>query len=168
VVEAALDLIDDRGLEGLNFRDLAEALGVGTMTSYGYFADKEDLLNAMAAHALASLAVDGGSGATWDQQLETAMLGIHDSLEAHPGVIDLLLAKPDVERIEEFNAGIVTMLTGAGFDKEQARKIIRSLSSYVVGYHAIVRRRRNPRGIPPGSFEYGFNQLMEAVRQEGP
>src|ERR1700704_3572384 len=79
VIEAALDLIDADGLPALNLRKLAASLGVSAMTPYSYFKDKSDLLNAIVGHALAVLTVDPASTAPWDEQLETAMRGMHEA-----------------------------------------------------------------------------------------
>ena len=37
VAGAALELVDEVGLDGLSMRRLAQRVGVGTMTLYGYF-----------------------------------------------------------------------------------------------------------------------------------
>src|SRR5436305_14192158 len=47
VAAAALELLDRDGLEALSMRRLADQLGVGTMTLYGYFRSKDALLDAV-------------------------------------------------------------------------------------------------------------------------
>src|SRR5207237_9092478 len=53
VAAAALELLDREGLEALSMRRLAEQLGVGTMTLYGYFRSKDELLDAVIDAAVA-------------------------------------------------------------------------------------------------------------------
>src|SRR3981189_2170177 len=53
VVEAALALIAERGLDGLSMRGLGEALGVEAMSLYHWFASKDRLLDAVADRLLA-------------------------------------------------------------------------------------------------------------------
>lgn len=55
VVEAALRLADEEGLEALTMPTLARRLGCGVMTIYGYIQNKEDLLDAIAQRGLADL-----------------------------------------------------------------------------------------------------------------
>jgi len=55
VVDAALKLADDEGLEALTMQSLAKRLNCGVMTIYGYVEDKEDLLNAISQRGLRDL-----------------------------------------------------------------------------------------------------------------
>src|SRR5688500_15407241 len=47
VLQAAIGLADQSGIDGLSMRKLAQELGVEAMSLYHYFARKEELLNAM-------------------------------------------------------------------------------------------------------------------------
>src|SRR5438132_3766164 len=55
VVDAALQLADQHGLEALSMPTLARRLECGVMTIYGYVDSKEDLLDAIALRGLADL-----------------------------------------------------------------------------------------------------------------
>src|SRR5579863_4395496 len=55
VVDAALALGDEEGLEALTMPNLARRLECGVMTIYGYVASKEDLLDAIAQRGLRDL-----------------------------------------------------------------------------------------------------------------
>jgi TetR/AcrR family tetracycline transcriptional repressor len=55
VVEAALGLADQDGLEALSMQNLARRLECGVMTIYGYVDSKEDLLDAIALRGLRDL-----------------------------------------------------------------------------------------------------------------
>ena len=55
VVEAALRLADQEGLEALTMPTLARRLDCGVMTIYGYVDDKKDLLDAIALRGLADV-----------------------------------------------------------------------------------------------------------------
>jgi TetR/AcrR family transcriptional regulator, tetracycline repressor protein len=55
VVEAALALADQEGLEALSMQNLARRLECGVMTIYGYVDSKEDLLDAIALRGLSDL-----------------------------------------------------------------------------------------------------------------
>ncbi|GAP59756.1 MULTISPECIES: TetR/AcrR family transcriptional regulator [Arthrobacter] len=55
VVEAALTLADEEGLEALTMPMLARRLNCGVMTTYGYVNGKEDLLDAIAQRGLRDL-----------------------------------------------------------------------------------------------------------------
>lgn len=53
VIAAALDLLDEVGLDAISTRQLAKRLGVEQPSLYWHFRKKEDLLAAMAATAMA-------------------------------------------------------------------------------------------------------------------
>ena len=55
VVEAALQLADQEGLDALSMQTLARRLECGVMTIYGYIDNKEDLLDAIALRGLVDL-----------------------------------------------------------------------------------------------------------------
>jgi TetR/AcrR family transcriptional regulator, tetracycline repressor protein len=55
IVEAALSLTDERGLEALTMPSLAGRLQCGVMTLYGYIESKDDLLDAIAQRGLRDL-----------------------------------------------------------------------------------------------------------------
>jgi AcrR family transcriptional regulator len=63
IVEAATEIADTHGLEGLSMRAVAERLGIGTMSLYRYVPGKAELLDVMVDRASASCAtLDGGGG----------------------------------------------------------------------------------------------------------
>jgi len=162
VLEAALELTDADGLAALNLRKLAAALGVSAMTPYSYFSDKAELLNAMVGHALRALNLDPASTEPWDVQLEAAMRGMHDSFERHPGVIELILAESDYSRLDDFRRELTSMLVGAGLTERQSTDALRTLTSYIIGFTMMHRRR----GRSSDSFEHGLELYMNALRGE--
>lgn len=54
IVAAAVRIADEEDLEALTMRRLARELAVGTMTLYGYFANKDEILDAMADSIMGS------------------------------------------------------------------------------------------------------------------
>jgi AcrR family transcriptional regulator len=49
--DVATDIYIEKGLEGLNMRELAARLGVSAMTPYRYFKDKDEILSAIRTRA---------------------------------------------------------------------------------------------------------------------
>jgi AcrR family transcriptional regulator len=163
VVEAALDLIDADGLGALNLRKLAASLGVSAMTPYSYFEDKSALTGAMVSHGL-----DPDATAPWDVKLESAMRGMHDALERHPGVIELILAESDIGPLADFRQALIAMLVEAGFERRAAADALRTLTSYILGYTMLtrLRRRRRSRVQARQSFDHGLVRLMDSLRAD--
>lgn len=55
IIEAALELIDSEGLDGLSARQLAARLGCKAMSLYNHVASMDDLLDGIVDHLLASV-----------------------------------------------------------------------------------------------------------------
>jgi AcrR family transcriptional regulator len=134
VAAAALDLLDRDGLAALSMRRLADSLGVGTMTLYGYFRSKEELLDAVIDAAVADREPVELEG-PWQDQLRRLMQAARRSLGRHPSLVKVRAERP-VLRPEalRFAESAVTILRAAGFDRTEAARSFRLLFTYVFGY----------------------------------
>jgi AcrR family transcriptional regulator len=133
IATAALEFAERNGLDALTMRRLADHLGVGTMTLYGYFKDKDELLDAIVDVATAQLEIARGTGG-WKEQLRALMVEIRRGLAEHP--VGVLLRQrrpmwsPGALRVSE--AGLQILLA-AGFSKADAARAYRSLFNYTFG-----------------------------------
>lgn len=163
VLEAALELVDARGLAALNLRALATRLGVSAMTPYSYFADKAELLTAMVGHALAPLGEETAVASEWDEAITGAMRGLHGALQRHPGVVELIIVESHAQGLEDFRQQLITILRGEGLSRTRAADVLRTLTSYILGYTLMSRLRRS---ASPDSFEGGLTMIMDSLRRE--
>jgi AcrR family transcriptional regulator len=73
LVEGAIELIAERGVRGFSLAELSRRLGVTVAAPYRHFADRDELLAAVAVRALHAfadaLAAGGGDGDPPEQQL---------------------------------------------------------------------------------------------------
>ena len=137
VAKAALELADADGLEALSMRALADRLGVGTMTLYGYFRNKDELLDAVVNSAVGdsdATALDGD----WREQLRTHVLDARRSLLRHPSLVELRVRRP-VLRPEalRFSETALSILRGAGLDVRESTAGFRLLFTYTFGFAAL-------------------------------
>ena len=56
LIEKAIEVIDEKGVEGLSLRKVAAACGVSEAAPYSHFANKSELLAAIESHALGKFA----------------------------------------------------------------------------------------------------------------
>jgi AcrR family transcriptional regulator len=134
IAEAALALVDREGVDALSMRRLASELGLGTMTLYGYFASKDELLDAVVARAATGgkrLAVPEGP---WHERLRAIARAWHANLARHPSLVQLRLRGPIMgpEPFRLTEAGLVA-LREAGFSPVAAARAFRVLFLYVFG-----------------------------------
>jgi TetR/AcrR family transcriptional regulator, tetracycline repressor protein len=140
VIDAALRIADEEGLDSVSFRRLAEQFAVTPMALYWHFADKEALLGALADRLWQETAEtldrsleqlpddDDGWG-----QLRLTLIALVEAMQPHPAVAELVPT-----RVLECEAGRdVTELTlgflaRQGFDAAQASDLGRFVLSSAV------------------------------------
>jgi AcrR family transcriptional regulator len=141
IARAALELVDRDGLEGLTMQRLAERMGVGTMTLYGYFRSKDELLDAIVDAAVGDPESRVGDG-SWRERLSQLAHNAHRRLAEHPALVQIRLRQPVLrpEALRFGEAGL-DILHGAGFDSADAAQAYRLLFTYVVGFAALSPER---------------------------
>jgi AcrR family transcriptional regulator len=83
VVDAALDLLDEGGIAGLNMRALAERLGTGPASLYAHVSGKDELLALLIDKVSAEIPVPEPGAAPWQEQVKDVVRGIRRVLAAH-------------------------------------------------------------------------------------
>jgi AcrR family transcriptional regulator len=134
VASAALELCDVHGLGALSMRRLADHLGVGTMTLYGYFRSKDELLDALVDAAVADREPVELHG-TWQEQLRQLMRATRRGLSRHPSLVKVRAERPVLrpEALRFAESGL-SILRGAGFAPRESARSFRLLFTYVFGY----------------------------------
>ena len=127
VVERALALADELGLEALTIRRLAQELGVTPMALYWHFRSKEELLAGLGDRVWAEIDVDIDPAADWPAQLRGLLESLVQMLRAHPSASQLLLAGEKMHGEASIMATetALAVLRRAGFGPEQASEIAR-------------------------------------------
>ncbi|HEY0465847.1 MAG TPA: TetR family transcriptional regulator [Polyangiaceae bacterium] len=94
IVDAAIEILDDQGQEGLTFRALAIRLSTGPGALYWHISNKDELLVAasdvVVARALAALRAH----ATPKKAIRSIALTVFETIDAHPWVGAQLVRNP--------------------------------------------------------------------------
>ena len=113
---------------------IAAKLGVGTMTLYGYFRSKDELLDAVIDVAVEETRPLSREG-SWRDQLRELIHRAHHNLTRHPELVQIRfrrpVLRPDALRFAEAALGI---LHGAGFESAEAARAFRLLFTFVFGF----------------------------------
>ncbi len=171
ILQEALALIDELGLEGLTTRALGRRLGVDSTAVYRHFRSKDELLSALAGRIV------GGSGgeppASTDGdgslrgQLRNAWLGLRRALLAHPAMIPIVVRRPlrgaNTWASAEHALGL---LRQAGFGDHDAARAYMALLSYTLG-HAMLEVPDAALGSDQAAAELAANRLMYASPPPG-
>lgn len=166
VFDGALRVIDRDGLDGLSMRRLADELGVGVMTLYGYVRTKEEILDGVIPRALRSLVIDVDTDLPWDEQLTAALVDLHRSLTEHPGALQVVLAPHSMSdrAANQIRESLLAVVRKAGFSNTDAVEAIADLVAYVIGFTMMQAQRErlqtaaeqivNLRELPADEFPH--------------
>lgn len=89
VIDGALALADDIGIEALTMRKLAESLGVKPMTIYHHVENKDAILDALIDRVFAEIALPDTSEG-WASAVRTRCRSARQVLARHPWAIPLM------------------------------------------------------------------------------
>ncbi|HLY32256.1 MAG TPA: TetR/AcrR family transcriptional regulator C-terminal domain-containing protein [Ktedonobacterales bacterium] len=120
MVQAALALLDEVGLEGLTMRRLAERLGVKAASLYWHVHDKEELLALLAEAIISELHLED-EGLSWREGIIALGHEYRRALLAHRDGAKVLAATPPFgPRRLQLMEGLFSLLLRWGFSRRDA------------------------------------------------
>jgi AcrR family transcriptional regulator len=135
VFETALRLIDSEPPEAFTMRRVAEEMGMGVMTLYGYVKSKEEILEGVTHLIVAEVHRDVRPDAGWDDRLRADALLLHSICRRHPNlpahIIGTTSTSPGLFRLRE---RMLDTLLNAGFEHVTALHALGVLIGYVLGF----------------------------------
>jgi AcrR family transcriptional regulator len=133
IAEAALELVDADGLEGLSMRKLAQALDVAPMSLYTYVPDRDAVLEAVTQLVLAEIEVPD-EDLDWRETIRQIMRSIRRAGLRHPNVAPLINRFPPrtLDALAFVEAGFRSFRK-AGFDDRSTARCYRALAVYSMG-----------------------------------
>jgi len=172
IVQAALQLLDKVGLEGLSTRKLAQDLGVQGPSLYWHFKSKRELLNHMAEAMLTEHLPTPGpleSDQPWDAWLLTGAYCIRAAaLSRRDGAQVLAAGRPTGTSQALSMPGMLRRLMDAGFSDAAAHHVLVTIGSFTIGY-ALVEQSgmaEPKRSDHAAGFAYGIQALLSGLRDQ--
>ena len=134
VLQAAMDLADEGGIEAVTMRRLGQALGVEAMSLYYHAANKDDILAGivdLVVHEIELPAADGD----WKAAIRASAISAHQVLRRHPWACNLLMSGPRVlpARLRHIDA-LLGRLADAGLPDEVTDLAYHALDSHILGF----------------------------------
>src|SRR3984893_14415728 len=133
VLQAALALTDEHGLEGLSMRRLARTLGVVPMALYKHVANKDELLDDMVDIVFGEIespSIDGD----WRSAMQRRAISAREALKRHNWAIGLMETRnPGPANLRNHNA-VMGCLREAGFSFETAIHAYSVQDAYIYGF----------------------------------
>src|SRR5882757_6663292 len=136
VLAETLRLADERGLDAVSMRAVAERLGVTPMALYRHVGDKRALLDGLVEELLAELPLPD-SALPWRQRLDAMAAALRATARRHPTVFPLLLRRPAVtEGALRVREAVYQALRDGGLTEPEVRRAERMLSTFLIGFAA--------------------------------
>jgi AcrR family transcriptional regulator len=173
ILDGAIFLVKRDGLAGLSMPNLAKHLGAGVMSLYWYFHSKDELLGAMAEHAMKEVysRLPPVGRRPWEDEVIRIMTALRAELRRTPLFAQLAGSRPG---LLFSRPSAMSMLAGRidqelqvvqrlGLDASQAMRMHKILSAYTLGF-VLMQLGGEPNGTEPTPEQ----ALEEAVAQLDP
>jgi AcrR family transcriptional regulator len=155
ILLTALEIADERGLDAVSMRTVAERVGVSAMALYPHVGSKEALLDGLVDVLLGELLAvlrEHRADDWWDRLVALGQ-GLRTLAHRHPDAFGLLLARPtvtpDAVRVTD---AVYRALLDAGVPPAHVPRTERMLATFVIGFASSEVNGRfgagtlNPRG----------------------
>jgi TetR/AcrR family transcriptional regulator, tetracycline repressor protein len=161
LVQAALSLVDEGGLEALTMRRLGTALEVDPMAVYYHVPDKQSLLRFVVEAVFASMPAPDAAG-PWQQQLRAWAYTYRDLALAHPNLVLQIVSDPATVAVAavQVNETLYAAVEASGIPPDVIEPAAGLVVDFVNGY---VLGAARPA---PGS-EGTEDSLTKHLREQG-
>jgi AcrR family transcriptional regulator len=165
VVQAAVELADDGGLQAVSMSRVARRLGFTTMALYRHVRGKDELVALMVEAAVGQPTLDDVPPEGWRAGLERWTWDLHDVLERHPWLVTVPLASMPFgpNRLAWFESGL-RPLAGAGLTELEQTNLNLLLNDYAFSEARL--SQEIARAVSAGASEQGapLDALVDANR----
>jgi AcrR family transcriptional regulator len=180
VLQAAIDLADERGIESLTMRRLGQELGVEAMSLYNHVANKDDILSGIVDLVIGGLEPSPAAD-DWKAAIRTLAVSAHEALLRHPWACSLMLSASRLGpgRLRYMNT-LLEALRGAGFSPASTYHAYHALDSHILGFtlwelgHSIDAKAQADFDVPAflreiaAEYPYLAEHVEQHVTESGP
>jgi AcrR family transcriptional regulator len=133
IVEAAIEILDTGGESALTFRALAARLATGSGAIYWHVANKDDLLAATTDDVIVRVMTEVASSAEPREAIRAIVLGVFDTIDAHPWVGTQLSREPWQPAVLQIFESVGGQLQALGVPERAQFDCASALVNYVLG-----------------------------------
>ncbi|HEX2679895.1 MAG TPA: TetR family transcriptional regulator [Candidatus Dormibacteraeota bacterium] len=171
LVEAALELINEEGLDGLSMRALADKLDVKASSLYWHVRDRRELLDLLGESILESVGKPRRGGG-WRENVLAAGAALGRRVAKQKDADRILLEVPDALRRSDLFYEVVAQLRSAGLQPSEASDVALMLLTHVITGQApdeppVVQSSSNPASIAIDSGSRGVELRAGTADMQG-
>jgi AcrR family transcriptional regulator len=166
VLETTLHIAEERGLDGVSMRAVAERLGVTPMALYHHVRNKEALLDDLVERLLTELPIPDPTP-PWQQRLHALASSLRDTAARHPDVFLMLLRRPaSTPAAKHTREAVYEVLRDAGIPGELVPRVERLLSTFIIGFAASEsagRFGKHKRSLLDADLSWALTQIEALI-----
>jgi len=134
VLQAAMALADESGIESVTMRRLAQELGVEAMSLYHHVGSKDELLGGLVDMVVAEIELPGG-GSDWKEAIRRTAISAHETFQRHPWAAAQVLSGPTLSlaRLRYMDAILGSVRQG-GFTADLTDHAYHAIDSHIMGF----------------------------------
>lgn len=132
ILQAALDLADENGIEAVTMRRLGQVLGFEAMSLYNHVSNKDDLLDGVIDLVLAESEPPSPDG-EWDAAVRASAISIHAALRRHSWSSKLVMSGRIRPARLRYMDSLLGRLRQAGFSADTTYSIYHVLDAHIFG-----------------------------------
>jgi AcrR family transcriptional regulator len=142
VLQAALALADEAGIDALTMRSTSERLGSEPMSLYRHVRNKEDMLDGLIDLVFGEVELPR-STSDWKRAMRQRAIAVRKVLSRHPWALALVESRvqPGPENLRHHD-WVLGVLRRAGFSSTLATHAYNALDSYIYGF--VLQERNLP------------------------
>jgi AcrR family transcriptional regulator len=170
IVEAALRVLDEEGMEGLSMRRVGEELGTGAASLYWHVRNKDELLQLIYERVTSEIGLPEPDPSRWKEQLRTLAVQMRAVWNSHRDVARLSLGHvPSGPMLALYSEWLFRLLNPVGIPDRVIAYVGDFLALYV-GAHAFEQSlgATSPTGedLPPEQIVAMFRDYMLSLPED--
>jgi AcrR family transcriptional regulator len=133
IIGAAIELIEQDGVDAVSMQRLASELGCGVVSLYHHVPSRSALLDGVADAVMSGIAVTSVPGTDWQEQVRAQARAFRQITRAHPRCAMVVISRPasSAAIVRPAEAALAT-LRAAGFGRAEAVRIVRAFLAYIM------------------------------------
>jgi AcrR family transcriptional regulator len=166
VLEAAMALADEGGLQAVTMQSIAQRLEAEAMSLYRHVRNKDEILDGLVDLVFSQIEVPP-PGTGWTTAMRQRSISARRVLAQHPWAIGLLesASRPGPANLHHHDA-VLGLLADAGFSSLEATHAYNLLDSYIYGF--ALQERTLPVASPETLAEFGEAFIQQLPGDEYP
>lgn len=134
ILDVALALVDEQGIDALTMRKLGQALGFEAMSLYNHVENKDDLVDGILDLVLAEGEPPAEAG-EWDTAVRASAISVHQALRRHPWAATLVMSPGHIRPVRlRYMDSLLGRLREAGFSADTTYHAYHVLDAHIFGF----------------------------------